>query len=67
VLGLKVDNEEMGFTFGWSFIKAYYTVFDREKQRLGIFLVLKLGFKCYFRLRKIKTESIKLTFLKKNQ
>lgn len=37
VIGLGADSEDGGWTFGQVFLRAYYTVFDRETEAVGIF------------------------------
>jgi len=35
VIGIVPDNLDSGYTFGQVFLKAYYTLFDRENNRIG--------------------------------
>ena len=36
VIGIVPDNLDTGYTIGQVFLKAYYTVFDRDNARIGI-------------------------------
>lgn len=35
VIGIGADNEDSGWTLGQVFLKAYYSVFDRETESIG--------------------------------
>lgn len=35
VVGIGADGEDSGWTFGQVFLRAYYTVFDRETEAIG--------------------------------
>lgn len=35
VIGIVPDNVDTGYTIGQVFLKAYYTLFDRDNNRIG--------------------------------
>ncbi len=35
VIGIVPDNIDTGYTIGQVFLKAYYTLFDRDSNRIG--------------------------------
>ncbi len=41
VIGIVPDNLDTGYTIGQVFLKAYYTVFDRDNARIGNQLLIK--------------------------
>ncbi len=42
VIGIVPDNLDTGYTIGQVFLKAYYTVFDRDNARIGTFNFTRL-------------------------
>lgn len=39
VLGIGADSEDSGWTFGQVFLRAYYTIFDREVGAIGLLVI----------------------------